>query len=128
MFHYRTVRIAAFISLLSTSALPQTGYAASYLDTIPRGAPTVYTASLADLTHAEKSLTTRTLDWQRPSIELYFDLPPAERTSEIVLTLSADPLTTVARNAPLHPCLRVMTVLPLRMAHGPLISPPRPFA
>ena len=102
MFHYRTVRIAAFISLLSTSALPQTGYAASYLDTIPRGAPTVYTASLADLTHAEKSLTTRTLDWQRPSIELYFDLPPAERTSEIVLTLSADPLTTVARNAPLQ--------------------------
>lgn len=102
MFHYRTVRIAAFISLLSTAALPQTGNAASYLDIVPRGAPTAYTASLADLTHAEKSLTTRTLDWQRPSIELYFDLPPAERTSEIVLTLSADPLTTVARNAPLQ--------------------------
>lgn len=102
MFHYRTVRIAALISLLSTSALPQTAQAASYLDSIPRGASTAYTASLADLTHAEKSLTTRTLDWQRPSIDLYFDLPPAERTSEIVLTLSADPLTTVARNAPLQ--------------------------
>ncbi len=102
MFHYNTARIAALVTLLSTAALPQTGYGASYLDTIPRGAKTSYTSSLADLTQAEKSLTTRTLDWQRPSLELYFDLPPAERTSEIILTLSADPLTTVARNAPLQ--------------------------
>ena len=102
MFHYRTVRVAALITLLSTSALPPSAYAASYLDTIQRGAKTAYTISLADLTHAEKSLTTRTLDWQRPSLELYFDLPPAERTSEIVLTLSADPLTSVAKNAPLQ--------------------------
>ena len=102
MFHYRTVRIAALITLLSTSALPPSAYAASYLDTIQRGAKTAYTISLADLTRSEKSLTTRTLDWQRPSLELYFDLPPAERTSEIILTLSADPLTSVARHAPLE--------------------------
>ena len=102
MFHYRTVRIAAIVTLLSTAALPQTGNGASYLDTVQRGAKTAYTITLADLTNAEKSLTTRTLDWQRPSLELFFDLPPAERTSEIVLTLSADPLSTVARNAPLQ--------------------------
>ena len=102
MFHYRTARIAALVTLLSTASLTQTAYAASYLDTVPRGAKTAYAASLADLTQSEKGLTTRTLDWQRPEIELYFDLPPAERTSEIVLTLSADPLTRVARGAPLQ--------------------------
>jgi hypothetical protein len=102
MFHYHTGRVAALAILLSTAALPQTGLAASYLDTVQRGAKTTYTASLAELTQAETSLTTRTLDWQRPTIELYFDLPPAERTSEIVLTLSADPLTRVAKNAPLE--------------------------
>lgn len=102
MFRNHTVRIAALVALLSTTALPQTGMAASYLDTVQRGAKTVYTASLAEMTYASSDRTTRTLDWQRPSIELYFDLPPAERTSDIVLTLSADPLTRVANNAPLE--------------------------
>lgn len=102
MFRIHTRRIAAIITLLSTVALPQTGFAASYLDTVPRGAKTVYTASLADMTQRDGSITTRTLDWRQPSVELYFDLPPSERTSDIVLTLSADPLTRVARNAPLQ--------------------------
>lgn len=102
MFRNHTHRTAAIIALLSTAALPQTGFAASYLDSIPRGAKTVYTASLADMTQGESGLTTRTLDWRQPSVDLYFDLPPSERTSEIVLTLSADPLMRVAANAPLQ--------------------------
>lgn len=102
MFRIRTTRrIAAIITLLSTAALPQTGLAASYLDTIRSGAQTTYTASLFDMTQNQSSRTTRTLDWRQSSIELYFDLPPSEKTSEIVLTLSADPLTRVAKNAPL---------------------------
>ena len=102
MFRIHTGRIAAITFLLSTAALPQTGLAASYLDSVPRGAKTVYTASLVDMTQSESGITTRTLDWRQPSVALYFDLPPSERTSEIVLTLSADPLTRVATNAPLQ--------------------------
>ena len=102
MFRNHTRRIAAIITLLSTAALPQTGSAASYLDTVQRGTKTAYTASLVDMTQVEGAHTTRTLDWRQPSVELYFDLPPSERTSEIVLTLSADPLTRVAPNAPLQ--------------------------
>lgn len=102
MFRNNTGRIAAIMTLLTTSAVPQTGLAASYLDTVQRGAKTTYTASLVDITQAENGLTTRTLDWRQPSVELYFDLPPSERTSEIVLTLSADPLTRVVPNAPLQ--------------------------
>lgn len=103
MFRNHTTRIAAALTLLSTAALPQTAFAApSYLDTVQRGTKTVYTTSLADITGAESRDATRTLDWQRPSIALFFDLPPAERTSEIVLTLSADPLTRVAKNSPLQ--------------------------
>lgn len=103
MFRNKTTRIAALLTLLSTAALPQTGYAASYLDAIHKPAPkTVYTSTLADMTNAESFRATRTLDWQRPQIELFFDLPPGERASEIVLRLSADPLTRVARNSPLE--------------------------
>jgi len=102
MFRFNTGRAAAITLLLSTAALPQIGSAASYLDTVQRGAKTSYTASLVDITQSEANLVTRTLDWRQPSVELYFDLPPAERTSAIVLTLSADPLTRVARNAPLQ--------------------------
>jgi len=103
MFRNHTPRIAALLTLLSTAAMPQTGYAASYLDAIHQRAPkTVYTSSLAAITNAESHSATRTLDWQRPSIELFFDLPPGERTSEIVLKLSADPLTRVAHNSPLE--------------------------
>ena len=102
MFRNHTSRIAAIITLLSTVALPQTGLAASYLDTVQKNAKTTYTASLMDITQKESARTTRTLDWRQPSLELYFDLPPSERTSEIVLTLSADPLTRVAPNAPLQ--------------------------
>jgi len=103
MFRNNTSRIAAIITLLSTSALPQTGYAASYLDTLHQSAPkTLYTTTLADITNAESYRATRTLDWKRPSLNLYFDLPPSERTSEIILNLSADPLTRVARNSPLE--------------------------
>jgi len=50
----------------------------------------------------ESAQTTRQLDWRQPSLELQFDLPPSERTSEIVLTLSADPLTRVVPSAPLQ--------------------------
>jgi len=102
MFRNHTTRIAALLTLLSTAALPQTGFAASYLDNIHRGAKTTYSSSLADITNTEETRATRTLDWQRSSIDLFFDLPPAERTSEIVLTLSADPLTRVAKNSPLE--------------------------
>lgn len=102
MFRNHTSRIAAIITLLSTTALPQTGLAASYLDTVKKGAKTAYTASLMDITQSDGIRTTRTLDWRQPNLELYFDLPPSERTSEIVLTLSADPLTRVAPNAPLQ--------------------------
>lgn len=102
MFRNHTTRTAALLTLLSTAAMPQTGYAASYLDAFQRGAKTVYTSSLADMTKADSYRATRTLDWQRPSIDLYFDLPPAERTSDIVLTLSADPLSRVAKSSPLE--------------------------
>ncbi|MEP4051001.1 MAG: cellulose biosynthesis cyclic di-GMP-binding regulatory protein BcsB [Litorimonas sp.] len=102
MFRNNTGRIATIIALLSTAALPQTGLAASYLDTVQRGTKTAYTSSLVDMTRAENGITTRTLDWRQPSVELYFNLPPSERTSEIILTLSADPLTRVAPNAPLQ--------------------------
>lgn len=102
MFRIHTHRAAAIITLLSTAALSQTGFAASYLDSIPRGAKTSYSASLVDMTQRESGLTTRTLDWRQPSVELFFDLPPSERTSEIVLTLAADPLTRVAPDAPLR--------------------------
>lgn len=102
MFHHNTPRIAALMILLSTAALPQTGFAASYLEALPRAQKTSYTASLADITRGDTARTTRTLDWRQPALQLYFDLPPAERTSEIVLTLSADPLTRVAAIAPLQ--------------------------
>lgn len=102
MFHTRTGRMAAILTLLSTAALPQTGFAASYLDNVQRGVKTSYTASLADMSGYESGQATHMLDWRRPSLELQFDLPPSERTSEIVLTLSADPLTRVAPNAPLQ--------------------------
>ena len=102
MFHIRTHRIAAIFALLSTAALPQTVSAASYLDTVQRGERTAYSASLLDITDTESFQTVRTLDWRQPSVELSFNLPPSERTSEIVLTLSADPLTRVAPNAPLQ--------------------------
>jgi len=102
MFHIRTGHITALITLLSTAALPQTGFAASYADALPKGQKTAYSASLTEFTDGDAYRKTHTLDWRQPTLQLYFDLPPAERTSEIVLTLSADPLTTVARNAPLQ--------------------------
>jgi len=102
MFRNRTGRIAATLMLLSTTAISQTAFAASYLDTAKRHVNTNYTASLMDMTQSEILRTTQTLDWQQPSIELTFELPPSERTSEIVLTLSADPLTRVNRKAPLE--------------------------
>ncbi len=102
MFRNNTARIVAILTLLSTAALPQTALAASYLDTVQRGAKTAYQASLMDMTLSDSTQTNRVLDWRQPSIELAFDLPPSERTSEIVLTLSADPLTRVAPNAPLQ--------------------------
>jgi len=102
MFRKNKSRIAAILALLSTATLPQTGFAASYLDTVQRGTKTSYTASLADISRNKIHQTTRTLDWRQPNLELYFDLPPSERTSEIVLTLSADPLTRVSPNAPLQ--------------------------
>jgi len=40
MFRFTTGRIAATFLLLSTTALPQTGSAASYLDIAPRGTNT----------------------------------------------------------------------------------------
>ncbi len=102
MFHHNTHRIAAMMFLLSTAALPSTGHAASYVDALPKAQATSYTASLAQITQGDTSRTTQTLDWRQPTLQLYFDLPPAERTSEIVLTLSADPLTRVAADAPLQ--------------------------
>ncbi len=102
MFHSRTGRVAAIIALLSTTALPQTGFAASYLDSNIKAVKTSYFTSLNDVTKFPTTQTTRTLDWRKPSMELVFDLPPAERTTEIVLTLSADPLTRVTPNAPLQ--------------------------
>ena len=102
MFHFHTSHVTAALLLLSTAAMPQIGYAASYLDTFQKDVKTRYTTSLAEIAHEESGMTTRTLDWSQPSVDLYFDLPPSERTSEIVLTLSADPLTRVVPNAPLQ--------------------------
>jgi len=102
MFHSYTGRIAAIIALLSTTALPQTGFAASYLDSNVKAVKTSHITSLNDVTNFLASQTTRTLDWRQPTIELAFDLPPSERTTEIILTLSADPLTRVTPNAPLQ--------------------------
>ena len=102
MFRIHTRRIATTLALLSTAALPQTASAASYLDDVKKGKKTAYTASLADIAQERSGITTRTLDWRQPSVDLYFDLPPAERTSEIILTLSADPLTRVAPGTPLQ--------------------------
>lgn len=119
MFRNHTAGIAALLTLLSTAALPQTAFAASYLDSIPRGAKTVYTSSLADISNSESYRPTRTLDWQRPSLALYFDLPPAERTSDIVLTLSADPLSRVAKGAPLEVQFNNSKPVPIRSnGHG----------
>ncbi len=102
MFHHNTRHIAALLLLLSTATLPQTGYAASYLETRTTVQKTKHIATLAEITHGDASRTTHTLDWRQPTLQLYFDLPPAERTTEIILTLSADPLTPVASNAPLQ--------------------------
>lgn len=102
MFRNNTARIVAILTLLSTAALPQTGSAASYLETVQKGMKTSYTASLADLSGNETTQTTRQLDWRQPSLEFQFELPPSERTSKIILTLSADPLTRVVPNAPLQ--------------------------
>jgi hypothetical protein len=102
MFRIHTGRMAAMLGLLSTTALPQTALAASYLNVDKNRANTQYSASLAEMTQAETSRSTRTLDWRQPSTDLIFELPPAQKTTSIVLTLSADPLTRVARNVPLH--------------------------
>ena len=102
MFHSYTGRVAAIIALLSTTALPQTGFAASYLNSNVKAVKTSHLTSLNDVTQFHSTQTTRTLDWRQPSMELVFDLPPSERTSEIILTLSADPLKRVSPNAPLQ--------------------------
>lgn len=114
MFRIHTGRIAATLMLLSTTAIGQTAFAASYLDTVKRHVTTNYTASLIDMTRSNTLSTTRTLDWQQPSVELTFELPPSERTSEIILTLSADPLTRVAPNAPLQVQLNNSKPMPIR--------------
>jgi len=102
MFHSYTGRFAAIIALLSTTALPQTGFAASYVDRNVKAVKTSHLTSLNDVTQFHTTQTTRTLDWRQPSMELVFDMPPAERISEIILTLSADPLTRVTPNSPLQ--------------------------
>ena len=101
MFRFHTGRTAAILALLSTAALPQTVFAVSYLDEPQRAVKTAHAASLVDIAKENTGLTTRTLDWRQPNVDLFFDLPPAERTSSIVLTLSADPLTRVSANTPL---------------------------
>ena len=102
MFRIHTHRIAATLALLSTTALPQTGFAASYLDNIKIQPKTAYTASLLDVTQADSARATRTLDWRQPNLELWFKLPQAKQASEIILTLSATPLTRVDPNTPLN--------------------------
>ena len=120
MFRFHTGRIAATLLLLSTTAIPQTALAASYLEAGQKKVRTTYTASLVDMTQTTGNLrTSQTLDWRQPSVELSFELPPAQRTSEIILTLSADPLTRVARNAPLHVQFNNGDIVPVRSnGHG----------
>ena len=101
MFRFHTGRTAAILAMLSTAALPQTAFAVSYLDTPQKAVKTAHAASLDDIAKENTGLTTRTLDWRQPNVDLFFDLPPAERTSSIVLTLSADPLSRVSANTPL---------------------------
>ena len=115
MFRNHTGRIAATLLLLSTATIPQTALAASYLEAGKKKVRTTYTASLVEMTQTtENPRTSQTLDWRQPSVELSFELPPAHRTSEIVLTLSADPLTRVARNAPLHVQFNNGETVPIR--------------
>ena len=87
MFRNHTGRIAATLLLLSTSSIPQTALAASYLDATYKKPKTTYTASLIEMTQTDSQRKTQTLDWRQPSVELTFELPPAQRTSDIILTL-----------------------------------------
>ena len=114
MFRFRTGRIAATLLLLSTTSIPQTALAASYLEAGYKQPKITYTASLIEMTQTDSSRKTQTLDWRQPSVELTFELPPAQRTSDIILTLSADPLTRVARNAPLQVQFNNGDVFPVR--------------
>lgn len=125
MFHKHTALKAALLTLLSTAALPlammSSAQAASYLDgealRLSRGEATSYTASLADMTHGDVYRTTHTLDWRQPTLQLWFDLPASERTSEIVLNLSADPLTRVSAGTPLQVQFNNDTPVPV-MSNG----------
>jgi hypothetical protein len=79
--------------------------------------PGVKTSTTLELAHMAKDGTRReaqTLNWQTPSIELNFDLPPNERTSDIVLNLSADPLGPVNTSVPLQVSLNGGTPVPVR--------------
>ena len=106
MFRKHTVVKTAFLTLLASAALPiGSANAASYLDDgyrVKKGEKTAYTATLSEITKGDIHRTTRTLDWRQPSLQLWFDLPASERTSEITLNLSADPVTRVPGHAPIQ--------------------------
>ena len=106
MFHIKTAAKAALLTLLATTALPSgTAHGASYLDNnyhLRKGENTSYFASLAEITQGDIHRTRRTLDWRQPSLDLFFDLPPTERTKDITLNLSATPIGRVPRNAPIQ--------------------------
>ena len=114
MFRIHTGRIAAALLLLSTSSIPQTALAASYLDAAYKKPKTTYTASLIEMTQTDSLRKTHTLDWRQPSVELTFELPPAQRTSDIILTLSADPLSRVSRKSPLQVQFNNGEIFPIR--------------
>ena len=114
MFRFHTGRIAATLLLLSTTTIPQTALAASYLDGSKKEIRRTLSASLVEMTQTDGLRTTQTLDWRQSSVELTFELPPAQRTSEIILTLSADPLTRVARNVPLQVQFNGGEAVPIR--------------
>ena len=106
MFHIKTAAKAALLTLLATTALPSgTAHGASYLDNnyhLRKGENTSYFASLAEITQGDIHRTRRTLDWRQPSLDLFFDLPPTERTKDITLNLSATPIGRGPRNAPIQ--------------------------
>ncbi len=106
MFHLKTAAKAAILTFLASTALPlASAHGASYLDNnhhLRKGEKTSYFASLAEITQGDIHRTRRTLDWRQPTLDLYFDLPPTERATDILLNLSATPIGRVPTNAPIQ--------------------------
>ena len=91
----KTVRnTAVSVLLLGALCAPVTANAAV---ATPEGRSTVYKTSLSTV----EGLDARVLDWRNSSLEFTFDASDTDWTDGLELLLSADPLGTVSRRAPL---------------------------